>query len=70
GVTNYTFEFSHAKILQHLFTTLQLDEVKTSELKNLIANKNITGLYGFTVDNPSPFDAFIRELSYLFGKGD
>ena len=60
GVTNYTFEFSHAKILQHLFTTLQLDEVKTAELKNLIANKNITGLYGFTVDNPSPFDAFIR----------
>ena len=70
GVTNYTFEFSHAKILQHLFTTLQLDEVKTAELKNLIANKNITGLYGFTVDNPSPFDAFIRELPYLFGKGD
>lgn len=65
---NYQFEFSHAAILQTIFDELDLDKDLVEELSTAIRDKNITVLNEFTKSNSSEFDAFLKELPFLFGE--
>ncbi|MGT2737531.1 ATP phosphoribosyltransferase regulatory subunit [Streptococcus orisratti] len=65
---NYQFEFSHAAILQTIFDELNLDKDLVEELSTAIRDKNITVLHEFTKSNSSEFDAFLKELPFLFGE--
>lgn len=67
AVPSYTFEFSHAAILQTIFDELNLPKVEKTQLAADIVDKNITKLNEFTKRHPSEFDAMIRRLPYLFG---
>ena len=68
-VSSYQFEFSHAAVLQTIFTSLRLEEEIGQKLQDKIKNKNITGLNEFTKKYPSDFDALLKELPFLFGRG-
>ncbi len=67
GLQGYKFEFSHAAILKTIFEHLGLTGGLAEELSLHIRDKNITKLNEFTKRYPSEFDAFIRQLPYLFG---
>ncbi|MDQ0222950.1 ATP phosphoribosyltransferase regulatory subunit [Streptococcus moroccensis] len=67
GLTQYHFEFSHARILQIVFESLALDEENQAKLETLIRDKNITGLHAFTNIYPSEFSDLLKALPYLFG---
>lgn len=68
GVHHYKFEFSHARILQMIFETLELSDSEQRRFSQLIQDKNITGLHEFTKAFPSEFDGLIRQLPVLFGE--
>lgn len=67
NVRQYSFEFSHAAILQTIFKELALSEEELKDLSSRIKEKNITRLYEFTKEHSSEFDGFIQRLPYLFG---
>lgn len=66
-VKNYTFEFSHARILAVILEKLALSESQSQQLIQDIKSKNITQLHEFTLAHPSQFDFLIRDLPFLFG---
>lgn len=66
-VPSYTFEFSHAAVLQTIFEGLTLTDAEKNSLASDIVDKNITKLNEFTKRHPSEFDVIIRRLPYLFG---
>lgn len=68
NVCQYSFEFSHAAILQTIFQELALSEEDLKDLSSRIKEKHITRLYEFTKEHPSEFDSFIQRLPYLFGE--
>ncbi|MBY5034545.1 ATP phosphoribosyltransferase regulatory subunit [Streptococcus gallolyticus] len=66
-VDDYSFELSHAAVLQTIFETLELSETDRVYLQEAILEKHITRLKEFTVARPSEFDGFISQLPFLFG---
>lgn len=68
NISSYQFEFSHAAILQTIFTQFNLSIGDQRELDKHIRNKNITQLNAFTKAHPSEFDDFLNNLPYLFGE--
>ncbi|NLH36412.1 MAG: ATP phosphoribosyltransferase regulatory subunit, partial [Lactococcus chungangensis] len=68
GVKDYRIELSHAGILHTIFAAF--DTAQAERLASRIKHKSITGLTEFVKQNPSEFDAFLRQLPRLFGPAD
>lgn len=66
-VGHYSFELSHAAVLQTIFESLNLSKQERVLLREAILEKNITRLKEFTLAHPSEFDSFISQLPFLFG---
>ncbi|MBQ9592644.1 MAG: ATP phosphoribosyltransferase regulatory subunit [Lachnospiraceae bacterium] len=60
GLTDFRLEIGHAEFLNGLLEEAGLDEARTRRLKDLIAQKNVSGVEALLAD--LPMDEGIREL--------
>jgi ATP phosphoribosyltransferase regulatory subunit len=66
-IPDFHFEIGHADIYNALISSFSLDPFGEHTFKEYLLSKNISGLKSFVAENPGEFDAFIKELPYLYG---
>ncbi|MGC6767190.1 ATP phosphoribosyltransferase regulatory subunit [Enterococcus sp. LJL51] len=69
-IPNFHFELGHAGIFRETASFLKLNIEEKRTLKELLNNKNLSGLKEFIQQHPSELNDFIQRLPRLFGNSE